>query len=136
MGSSCNQIEVRYEFATNEWWYRDVIRVVIGFRRQGGAGNSGDSIEGSSSGGCCEYIPILDAYSLSGTSSLVKKLAGPPTSAPLAGSCRERWEKGSGLGENMGVSQLGSKEAYPITYLLSSTPHRSSSVSSRSAIIL
>ena len=32
-------------------------------------GNNGDSIEGSSSGGCCEYIPILEVYSLSGTSS-------------------------------------------------------------------
>ena len=32
-------------------------------------GNSGDSIEGSSSGGCCEDIRILEVYSLSVTSS-------------------------------------------------------------------
>ena len=36
---------------------------------KGELGNSGDSIEGSYSGGCCEDIPILEVNSLSGTSS-------------------------------------------------------------------
>ena len=38
VGCYCSQIKVGCEFATNEWRYRDVIRVVIRFRRQGGAG--------------------------------------------------------------------------------------------------
>ena len=43
------------------------------------------------------------------------------TSASLAGSCKVRWEMGSGLGKDSGVAALEVKRTNSITCLHSST---------------
>ena len=82
-------------------------------------GISEGSTEGSFSGGCCEGNRILERT----RSRVLHRREGTTSTSisdPLDGSSRESWENGSGLGEGRGVSLLGSKEAYPITCLLSS----------------
>ena len=62
---------------------------------------SGDRIEGES------------ASSISSGSCVCEELVRLSTSASLAGSCKERWEMGSGLGESSGLSAL---EVHAVTH--------------------